>query len=116
MTEKDLTKAVRHILKTAGVWHYKHWQGPMSSPGVSDIIGIRSFSVREILEMEHLENVGVFFACELKKEGGKATEAQERFIRKVRMNGGIGFVADNVDAVIDRLYLRRWFLPLGNNP
>lgn len=57
--------------------------------GVSDILGI-------------LKN-GRFLAIEVKRPGGKATPEQLEFIENINSNGGLAFVADNLDKVIEIL-------------
>jgi len=90
-----LTKSVRRLLNVAGILHYKAWQGPMSEPGVSDIIGCYK---------------GRFIAIELKAGKGVASSAQLEFIRRVNEAGGIGFVAYDLDTVIEKLGLGDRFL------
>lgn len=93
-----LTKSVRRLLSVVGILHYKAWQGPMSAPGVSDIIGCYK---------------GRFIAIELKAGKGKASDAQLEFIRRVNEAGGIGFVAYDLDTVIEKLGLEDRFLFKG---
>ena len=96
ITEHDLTKAIRQLLKTCGILHYKAWQGMGSQPGISDIIGCLPS--------------GQFFACEIKAPRGVLSEHQQRFIEAVNRNGGRAFVARSVDDVIDGLGIRERFL------
>ncbi len=84
------------MLRVLGVWHFKHWSGPLSETGISDIIGCLD---------------GRMFVIELKRPGGKASQDQLDFIAKVKSAGGIGFVADNVDDVVLGLDLQDRFLP-----
>jgi hypothetical protein len=91
-TETEITKAIRQILKSLGIYCWKQWQGPMSQPkGVADIIGVWN---------------GRFLAIEVKRPDGRLTEDQERFIGKIRAHGGIALVARSVDDVIDGLEVR----------
>jgi hypothetical protein len=96
ITEADLTKGIRKLLKVCGIWHYKAWQGMGSAPGVSDIIGCLP--------------TGRFFAIEIKTPRGVVSDHQRRFIDNVQAQGGIGFVARSVDDVIDGLGIRERFL------
>jgi hypothetical protein len=97
--EKDVQAAITQYLTLMGIFHWKQnntgikkdngsWI-PSNLPGVSDILGI-------------LKD-GRFLAIEVKRPGGKATEAQLEFIENINDNGGVAFVADNVDIVIERL-------------
>ena len=88
-TEKEITYAIRMVLKTLGIFHWKQWQGPMSQPkGVCDILGIWK---------------GKMLAIEVKTNNGKVTEDQNRFIDRINREGGLAFVARSEDDVIDRL-------------
>jgi hypothetical protein len=98
-SETEITNAIRGLLKSLGVWHYKHWQGPMSQPkGISDLVGIWQ---------------GRYLAIEVKRPGGRLRPDQQRFIDRVRIEGGIAFVARSVDDVIsglgveDRFFFQR---------
>lgn len=93
--EGQLTKSVKALLRAAGIFHYKHWGGPMGYPGVADIIGCYK---------------GRMIAIELKAPNGKATPDQERFLQNVNDAGGIGFIAKSLDEVIDGLGLNDRFL------
>lgn len=93
--EAMLTRSVKSLLRAAGIFHYKHWGGPMGYPGVADIIGCYR---------------GRMIAIELKSPTGKVTPDQERFIQNVNDAGGIGFVAKSLDEVIEGLGLQDRFL------
>lgn len=94
--EADITRAIRSLLKSLGVFHWKQWQGSFSQPkGVSDILGIFE---------------GKPLAIEVKTKTGKISPAQEMFLKRWREAGGIGFVARSVDDVIDGLGVRDRFL------
>ena len=90
-----LTASVKSLLKTAGIFFWKNWGGPMGHPGVSDILGCYK---------------GKMIAIELKSPNGKPTPDQLRFIQNVNDAGGIGFVAKTLDEVIDGLGLNERFL------
>jgi len=96
--EAILTRSVKQLLKAAGIFHYKHWGGPMGYPGVADIIGCYQ---------------GRMIAIELKSPNGKATPDQERFIQNVNDAGGIAFVARSIDEVIEGLGIQDRFLRFG---
>jgi hypothetical protein len=93
--EAMLTRSVKSLLKAAGIFHFKHWGGPMGYPGVSDIIGCYK---------------GRMIAIELKSPKGTASPDQERFIQNVKDAGGIAFIAKSLDDVIDGLGLNDRFL------
>lgn len=83
--EGILTKSVRRMLNTLGVWHYKHHGGLGGAPGVADIIGIYQ---------------GKFLAIELKAPRGYLSDDQRAFLETVRAQGGIAFMAKSVEDVI----------------
>jgi hypothetical protein len=93
--EGQLTKSVRQLLKTLHVFHYKAWGGPMSEPGIADIIGIYR---------------GKFLAIELKAPKGVLSDNQKVFLKRVLDEGGIAIVAKSLDDVIDGLGVRDRFL------
>ena len=93
--EALLTRSVKDLLRSVGIFHFKHWGGPMGYPGVADIIGCYK---------------GRMIAIELKSPTGRATPDQERFLQNVNDAGGIGFVARTIDEVIDGLGLNDRFL------
>lgn len=98
ITEADVTRQIRDVLKACRIFHWKQWQGPMSQPkGVSDILGIFE---------------GRLLAIEVKRPGGKPTDDQIRFINRVNAQGGIAFWADNVSTVIKTLGLQVRLTPL----
>ena len=79
---------------TMGVYCGKDNQGnarfrKAPTTGVSDILGV-------------LPN-GRFLAIECKRPGGKTTPEQLEFIDSVNSNGGLAFVADSLDVVMERL-------------
>lgn len=94
-TEAQVTKAIRATLKLCGVFHWKAWQGPMSTPGVPDIIGVWK---------------GRMLGIEIKSPSGKVTDAQQAFINRINHEGGLAFVARSVDDVISGLGLQDRFL------
>lgn len=94
-SEKDITRAIRSLLNTLGIWHWKQWQGMGSYPGVADILGIYQ---------------GKLLAIEVKTVNGKVSDRQDAFIDQVNLRGGIGFVARSPDDVIEKLGLQDRFL------
>ena len=109
LKEKDVTKQIRGVLRTLGIFHWKNWSGPMTYPkGIADILGIYK---------------GKFLAIEVKREGWEPPEPtnikaykhfceQRDFLNAIRDNGGYAFFAQSVDDVIDRLGLQSKVTPL----
>jgi len=93
--EASLTRAIRGLLNSLNVFHFKHWGGPMGEPGVSDIIGCFN---------------GRFLAVEIKAPNGRVSEHQQAFIDRVNAAGGLGFIARSVDDVIIGLGVQDRFL------
>jgi len=91
--EQRITQEIRYVLKLYGVMHWKHWGGPMGTPGISDIIAVE-------------KKTGRIIAIEVKSKTGKLSPAQENFLKLINDNGGIGFVARDAMDVIQRLGLR----------
>lgn len=108
LSEGEITKQIRSVLNSCRIWHWKHWSGPMTYPkGISDILGCYQ---------------GRMIAIELKHEGWKPPEPgtkaykhfkeQEDFIFQVNQAGGIGFFAQSVEEVVERLGLEVKLYPL----
>lgn len=79
---------------TMGVFCGKDNQGnarfrKAPTTGVSDILGVLPD--------------GRFLAIECKRPGGKATSEQLEFINSVNNSGGLAFVADNLEIVINTI-------------
>jgi hypothetical protein len=94
-TEAELTKVIRILLKTLGIWHWKVHQGLGSTPGLPDICGIWQ---------------GKFLGIEVKTSKGKLSEHQVKQLRAIQQHGGIAIVARSVDDVIDGLGVQDRFL------
>ena len=93
--EALLTKSIRQLLNSVGIFAWKEWGGPMSTPGVPDIIGCFK---------------GRLIGIEIKSEKGVVSEYQKEFIENINRAGGLAFVARSVDDVIEGLGLQDRFL------
>jgi hypothetical protein len=89
-TEKELTAAIRKLLRQHGGFFLKHWGGPLSKVGTPDLIGCFE---------------GKAVVIEVKGPKGRVSQEQEDFLRKWREAGGIAFVAHSVEDVIRELEL-----------
>ncbi len=87
-TESQITRAIRDTLKLLGIFNWKAWQGPMSTPGVPDILGVWQ---------------GRMLGIEVKKPGNKPTPTQQKFIDRINREGGKAFTAYCVEDVIREL-------------
>jgi hypothetical protein len=86
--ERDIVKAIRDWLRLKGIWHWKEMPGAFGhQQGKSDILGA-------------LKPSGRFLAIEVKRPGGKPSEAQLRFLQNVQENGGISILAYSLEDVI----------------
>lgn len=95
LSEAAITKSIRQLLKTLGIWHYKQAQGLGSTPGIPDIIGIFN---------------GRYLGIEVKTARGRLSDKQQQKIDEINAQGGLAFVARSVDDVIDGLGIRERFL------
>jgi len=109
--ERDVTKAVRDVLKAGRVWHFKHWSGMGSFPGVSDILGVYRVKVEDLIKW-NVKEVGVFLAIEVKAPGKEPSDNQDKFLQAIKNNGGIAFAADDPEIVIKKLGLFGKIMPL----
>lgn len=93
--EALLTKSIRQLLNSVGIFAWKEWGGPMSTPGVPDIIGCFK---------------GRLIGIEIKSEKGVVSESQKEFIKNINRAGGLAFVARSLEDVIEGLGLQDRFL------
>lgn len=109
-TEKIITANIKRFLKFIGFFHWKVWQGLGSAKGVSDIIGIKTYTIDELIKMEMSKShadvkralntkVGVFVAIEVKTAKGKLSDHQRNFLKSVQDAGGIAIMARKVEDV-----------------
>jgi len=91
LTEKDLTRQIRDLLRALHIFHYKAWQGLMSEKGISDIIGCYK---------------GRFFAIEAKVGKDQLSQKQAEFLDNSKAAGGIGFEARSIEDVVQYLGLQ----------
>ena len=77
--------------------------------GVSDIIGVKRVNVADLVR-DGIEHVGICTAIEIKTEKGKPSEHQEKFIERIKREGGIAFIAKSIEDVINGLGIRDRFL------
>lgn len=111
-SESEITKGIRDVLGRSGIWHWKHWSGPLTGmKGISDLLGIYEVPV-EWLVMQGIKTAGLFMACEIKRPGEKVTPYQGNFLKLVNLHHGIGFSAVSAGEVIERLHLRGRLTPL----
>ncbi len=95
ITEAEITKEIRRLLKLLHIWHWKQWQGPMSQPkGVADILGIYR---------------GKPLAIEVKAPGKKLSKDQEFFMECWKLEGGIAITANSAWDVIKALGVEERF-------
>jgi len=100
LTEKVITQQIRRYLKHIGFFHWKVWQGLGSVKGVSDIVGIKTVTLSDLIRMcQPSEKIGIFVAIEVKTAKGKLSEHQDNFIKNVKDAGGIAVVARSTDDV-----------------
>lgn len=87
--ETPLTQSIRGVLRLMRVEHFKHWGGPFSESGVSDLIctlqGGRSFY------------------CEVKVPGKELTDEQAEFLTRFKRNGALVMKATSSREVIQFL-------------
>lgn len=75
--EKNFENKIKRYLDSKGVWYVKYFSNGFTRRGVPDLLCCVN---------------GVFLAIEVKAEGGKMSEFQEREIYKINNAGGIAGV------------------------
>ena len=84
--EGSITKSIRDLLRTLGIFHWKQFQSLGSPPGIPDIIGIYQ---------------GIPLFLEIKTSIGKLSVYQKGFLANVNLHGGLGVVLRNIDDAIE---------------
>ena len=100
-----LIKALRAIMGARSIAQAKSIAGAaikraymvkLAPTGTSDIVGWYATEY-------YNSPAAVFLAIEVKRPGGKPTQAQQEFLDKVNEAGGLGFVATSVQDAMDQL-------------
>lgn len=86
--ERDITASIRDYLRMRKIFHWKHWSGLGSTPGIPDIIGVLPG--------------GKALFIEVKTARGKLSEHQENFLRNAQELGAVCIVARGVSDLIER--------------
>ncbi len=102
MTESEIQRAVFDNLKTRSMPGVVYWHVPNNQSsrrhsgylaGVSDVNAV---------------HLGRFYAVELKKDGGRASQEQLEFVAAINTAGGFAFVAIGLDKALE--FLETWGL------
>lgn len=109
--ESIVSTEVNAALSRFGVTHWRNNTGVLIDrngrpvifglcPGSSDRIGIRTVKITSDMVGQ---TIGQFVACEIKSAIGKPSLLQRQFIKLINDAGGLGFVARNMEDVLDNL-------------
>lgn len=99
--ERDIQKAIIDYLKIKRFVVFKHQNVGIKKPNGSYIpLPAGDIGISDIIACSPL---GEFVAIEVKRPGGVVSESQRAFIERVKLNGGIAFVAYSIDDVIAQL-------------
>ena len=100
--EQAITRSIRGLLNSLGIFHWKNHGGLGSAPGLPDICAVY-----------HGRMVGL----EVKAPNGRVSEHQQRFLDNINAAGGIGVVVRSVEDVIVALGVEdRFFQFKGGKP
>ena len=105
ITHADIVKAVKDILKTFNIFHWKYFGGPLGQPGVSDFLGIKKVKVSDLVNAG-IEEVGIFVAIEVKAGDDTLSVDQENFGLNVQDSAAIFIEARKVDDIVEPLGLK----------
>jgi hypothetical protein len=94
MTEADIQKAVFSHLRTRAMPDAVFW-AVHNSPGARRMAGYLE-GVHDV----HALHAGRFYTIELKKDGGRPTEAQLEFRDRINRGGGFSVVAEGLDQAL----------------
>jgi hypothetical protein len=87
--EADITRAIKDYLNLKGIFHFKHWGGPIGEKGIPDIIGVLPG--------------GRALYIEIKSAKGRCSHEQVIFLMNAEKSGALAFVAHSLDNVIEKL-------------
>lgn len=88
LSERDLTKQIRDWLNLKRIFHWKHWSGLGSAPGVPDILGVLPGGRALMIEVKTMK--------------GKLSDHQRRFLENAANQGALAFEARSLEDVIKR--------------
>lgn len=88
--ETPITRSIREILRILRIPHFKHFGGPMSEPGVSDLVGTIPGSGRALY-------------IEVKVPGKEPRPEQRDFLQRHKDAGALAFWATSANDVVRRL-------------
>lgn len=91
--ESEIRKSIQRYLDLRGIFNWRQWQGQFSVKGVPDIVGI-------------LPGSGKILGIEVKRPGGKPSDAQIAFIEHINRSGGVAFFATSVEDVALKLEVK----------
>lgn len=82
--ENKFQEEVIKFLKNKRIYHFR-FQAQSNLNGMPDVLALYK---------------GYFIGLELKKKGGEPTNLQERKIKTINENGGIGLIIDDIKDII----------------
>lgn len=94
MTEAEIQKTVFSNLRKRGFPGVVFWHVP------NDKASRRKAGYREGVSDVHALHRGKFYCLELKKDGGRATEPQMKFVSEVNAAGGYSCVAEGLEQAL----------------
>lgn len=104
VSERNVQRQILRYLATVDVFAWRANSGSMTLEGSNgNRRHVRFASVQGLADIIGMLPNGRFLAIECKRRGGKVSVKQQAFIDCVNAHGGLAFVADNLDTVIEAL-------------
>lgn len=101
--EADIQRQILEYLKVHGIFAWRQNQGGMTATHNGRSRFVRFAHVDGISDIIGVLPGGRFMAIEVKRRGGKPTDAQAAFLERVWSEGGAACVADSLEAAIEFL-------------
>lgn len=97
--EKDIQRSIIDYLRLKGVLCWKNSTGGIYKKSTDSYIPSQSVGAPDIFALDE----GTFYGIEVKRPGGKLSDKQSEFLRKIEENGGVAIVATSIDDVAKHL-------------
>lgn len=100
--EKDIQKQILEYLSYRHIFCWRNNSGAFKYEGKSKMNYVR-YGLKGSSDILGIMPDGRFLAIEVKNDKGKLSEAQEIFLKVIKDNKGVAFVAHSVEEVIKEL-------------
>lgn len=101
--ERDIQNAIIDLLRHKNVFCWRQRSSGNYCAEKGFFLPTNKYEMTGTSDILGIMKDGRFLAIEVKTKGGKASDAQNRFLENIQKNNGIAFVARSVEDVTDHL-------------